>query len=139
MGHFSVLHITKYKELGGIGSHIDRRNTPTNVDPSKTHLNEEMVYQFSEKMTLEKCVEKRIDQGYRQARIIRKDAVRALGIILGGTDERMKEIENDQALFYDWKRSILILSLGNLVLKILLDSRCIEMKKPRIFIASLFL
>ena len=104
MGHFSVLHITKYKKLGGIGSHIDRRNTPTNVDPSKTHLNEDMVYPFSEKMTLEKCVEKRIDQGYRQARIIRKDAVRALGIILGGTHERMKEIENDQALFNDWKK-----------------------------------
>lgn len=60
MGHFSVLHITKYKELGGIGSHIDRRHTPTNVDPSKRDLNEDRVYQSSEEMKLEKCLERRI-------------------------------------------------------------------------------
>lgn len=52
MEHFLVLHITKYKELGGIRSHIDRRHTPTNVDPSKRDLNENRVYQFSEEMKL---------------------------------------------------------------------------------------
>ena len=105
MEQFSVLHITKYKTLGGIGSHIDRRHTAPNVDPSKTDLNEDIIYKFSEEMTLEKCVDQRIGEGYRKARAIRKDAVRALGIILGGTHERMKEIEADEELINAWKKA----------------------------------
>ena len=105
MGHFSILHITKYKELGGIGSHIDRRNTPANVDPSKKHLNEDMVYQFSEEMTLAKSVEQRIIEGYRQTRRIRDDAIWALGIFESGSHERMKEIEADEELFNTWKKA----------------------------------
>ena len=49
MGHFSILRITKYKELGGIGSHIDREYTASNVDLSKTPLNEKVVCQSLEK------------------------------------------------------------------------------------------
>ena len=105
MGHFSILHITKYKELGGIGSHIDRRNTPANVDPAKKHLNEDMVYQFSEEMTLAKSVEQRIIEGYRQTRRIRDDAIWALGIFESGSHERMKEIEADEELFNTWKKA----------------------------------
>ena len=105
MIQYSIFHITKYGNLGGIGSHIDRRHIASNVDGSKSDLNEDMVYKFSSKMTLEQCVERRISEGYRQTRLIRKDAVRALGIILGGTHERMKEIETDEALFNAWKNA----------------------------------
>ena len=105
MPQYSVLRITKYKELGGIGSHIDRRNTPANVDPSKKHLNEDMVYQFSEEMTLAKSVEQRIIEGYRQTRRIRDDAIWALGIFESGSHKRMKEIEADEALFNAWKKA----------------------------------
>ena len=61
MGHFSILRITKYKELGGIGSHIDRECTASNVDLSKTPLNEKVVCQSLEKkMTIEEAVTQRI-------------------------------------------------------------------------------
>ena len=105
MIQYSVFHITKYGNLGGIGSHIDRRYTAANVDGSKRNLNEDMVYQFSEEMTLEKCVERRISEGYRQNRLIRKDAVKALGIFVSGSHERMKEIEADEGLFNAWKQA----------------------------------
>ena len=105
MSQFSVLHINKYKALGGIGSHIDRRHVAPNVDPSRTHLNEDSVYTFSEDVPLEKSVAQRISAGYTQSRSIRKDAVKALGIILGGTHERMKEIEADERLFNAWKQA----------------------------------
>jgi hypothetical protein len=105
MRQFSVLHINKYKALGGIGSHIDRRHIVANVDPLRSHLNEDVVYVFSKEMTLEKSVSKRISEGYIQSRAIRKDAVKALGIIMGGSHERMKEIESDAELFRAWKKA----------------------------------
>lgn len=105
MGQFSVLHINKYKSLGGIGSHIDRRHIAANVDPLRTHLNEDSVYIFSSEMNLEKSVAKRIAEGYTKSRVIRKDAVKALGVIMGGSHERMQEIEEDVALFAAWKQA----------------------------------
>ena len=66
-----MLHINKYQALGGIGSHIDRRHVAPNVDPSRTHLNEDSVYTFSKDVTLEKSVAKRISAGYTQSRSIR--------------------------------------------------------------------
>ena len=66
MNQFSVLHINKYKSLGGIGSHIDRRHIASNVDPSKTSLNDDTVYVFSKDMTIEKSVSERISKGYTQ-------------------------------------------------------------------------
>jgi hypothetical protein len=105
MSQFSVLHINKYKSLGGIGSHIDRRHIAANVDPLRTHLNEDSVYAFSSEMNLEKSVNKRITEGYTQSRAIRKDAVKALGIIMGGSHERMQEIAADVTLFPAWKQA----------------------------------
>ena len=105
MDQFSVLHINKYKSLGGIGSHIDRRHLAANVDPLRVHLNEDTVYVFSSEMNLDKSVAKRIEEGYILSRAIRKDAVKALGVIMGGSHERMKEIEKDTALFAAWKKA----------------------------------
>ena len=105
MRQFSVLHINKYKALGGIGSHIDRRHITANVDPLRSHLNEDFAYVFSKEMTLEKSVHNRISEGYTKSRAIRKDAVKALGIIMGGSHERMKEIESDEELFRAWKKA----------------------------------
>jgi len=105
MGQFSVLHINKYKSLGGIGSHIDRRHIAANVDPLRVHLNEDPIYVFSSAMNLDKSVAKRIEEGYTLSRTIRKDAVKALGVIMGGSHDRMKEIEEDAALFSAWKKA----------------------------------
>ncbi|MHB9147721.1 MAG: MobV family relaxase, partial [Candidatus Amoebophilus sp.] len=43
MNQYAVLHITKYKELGGIGAHIDRLHVPENANPEKVGFNENLV------------------------------------------------------------------------------------------------
>ena len=43
MNNFSVLHITKYKDLDGIGGHIDRKHIPENADSLKAGFNESVV------------------------------------------------------------------------------------------------
>ena len=121
MNDFAVLHISKYKQLGPIGKHIDREYVSTNVDRkksgfneeltltlgsyidhSKTHLKEELAAYAHD--SLPRAVERRIEQGYTKHKAIRKDAVKALGIILTGSHERMKQIEADQTLFTAWKK-----------------------------------
>ncbi|WP_162789918.1 MobV family relaxase [Cardinium endosymbiont of Sogatella furcifera] len=119
---YAVLHITKYKETGRIGTHLDRKNLTQNVahfksdidpamrellgphiDHTRTHLNEELSPLKNESLT--KDIHSRIQSGYRGNKEIRKDAVKALGIILTGSHERMKAIEQDEKLFNDWKRA----------------------------------
>ncbi|MCP3660560.1 MAG: hypothetical protein GY830_09720, partial [Bacteroidetes bacterium] len=126
---FAVLHICKYKNLGGIGAHIDRKYISQNVDISKTHfnekiendetlgnilgnieskmpLNERIEEEFvSAKNDLENEVFKKINQKYSIQRKIRSDAVKALGIIMTGSHSRMKEIEQDSKLFNEWKKA----------------------------------
>lgn len=114
---YCVFHITKYKQLGGIGHHIDRLAKNPNkgevdeelkpllgmhIDPEKTDLNEEWVEHKGK--SLNTCVEERIQEGYKVEKAIRKDAVKALGIMLTGSHERMKEIEAKKDLFDKWKQ-----------------------------------
>lgn len=103
MENFAVFRIHKLKRLGGIGSHIDRKHTPANADPSKTQLNEELLDDKAQ-VTLQEAVEERIRKGYKAGKGIRKDAVKALGIILSGSHERMRAIEDDKQLFEEWKQ-----------------------------------
>ena len=42
MDQFAVFRITKFKKLGGIGAHIDRKHISANVDKARTDLNEEL-------------------------------------------------------------------------------------------------
>lgn len=115
--HYAVFHVTKYKQLGGIGHHIDRLGSDppkrepgedlhhllgAHIDPDRTHLNEELVPHGGK--SLSACVHVRIAEGYLLDKGIRKDAVKALGIMLAGSHERMKDIENDPALFDAWKK-----------------------------------
>lgn len=118
---YAVLHITKYKETGRIGIHIDRKQLPkdvvrstNNIDPAisellgshidhkRTHLNEELAPLKRDSLT--KDINTRIESGYKGIKKIRKDAVKALGIILTGSYKRIKEIEQDENLFNDWKK-----------------------------------
>ncbi len=127
---YAILHIGKYKKLGAIGAHIDRTHTPNNVDKEKTFFNEEFVTPEQNITTLaedlgtrvdksvinkkeekfikirnplEVDVQRRIAEGYTKDKTIRSDAVLALGVILSGSHVRMKEIEQDKALFESWK------------------------------------
>lgn len=136
MNKFAVLHITKYKDLSGIGAHIDRKHTPENADRMKAELNKEIVKESDvnlldvfgnsvdksksklneqvlgkEYKKLSVCVEERIAEGHNvidkrtgQVATIRKDAVKALGIILTGSHELMMKIQDNEMLFDQWKR-----------------------------------
>ena len=103
MRQFSVLHMQKYKELGGIGAHLDRTYIQHNVDGKKKELNEELSGLGD--LALEQAIETRIAEGYTLSKSIRKDAVKAVGVLLTGSHERMKEIEKDEELFREWQRS----------------------------------
>jgi hypothetical protein len=102
MEQYTVLHITKFKELGGIGAHLDRQYVQHNVDDSRSHLNEE----FSPwgHIELNTAIENRIQEGYEKQKTIRHDAVLAVGVMLTGSHEQMKKIESDPKLFNEWKQ-----------------------------------
>lgn len=94
---YSVLHFSKLKASGGgIGAHIDRRHTPHNADPSRTKDNWELVIPHH---GLHYDINQRIKKGYDHRRKdgslkkIRHDAVKAIGTIISGSHEQMKEIE----------------------------------------------
>lgn len=122
---YCVFHISKYKEIGRIGSHIDRNNLQqtveriegidgkesegnlrellgSHIDHSRSHLNEDLS--ILKCGNLSKDIETRINQGYTGSKAIRHDAVRGLGVMLTGSHERMKEIEADPNLFDSWKK-----------------------------------
>lgn len=95
MKKFAVLHVTKL-DVGGIGAHIDRKHTPHNADPERAQLNVEFIE--SSTGSLKKDIDKRIAEGYTSERKIRTDAVKAVGVILSGSPEQMKEIEKNGEL-----------------------------------------
>lgn len=92
---FAVCHVTKYKassfSSGGLGRHIDREITPDNVDETKSHLNFEIV---ESELSMKKQIEKRLSEGYKGKKEIRKDAVIDCGVIFSGSTEQMKKIES---------------------------------------------
>lgn len=51
------------------------------------------------------AVAARIASGYKQQKAIRKDAVRAVGVLMSGSHERMKEIEGDKKVFGAWQEA----------------------------------
>ena len=70
--HYCSLHITAYQGLQRIGAHLDSVHSPQNVDPARTHLNEELAPRA--RSTLQADVQARIAQGYTQPRKLRQDA-----------------------------------------------------------------
>ncbi len=101
--HYCTLHITPYRGLARIGGHIDRTHELSNVDKSRSPLNEELVP--TTRGDLQGDVTARIEEGYRLNRAIRCDARLALGVVMTGSHARMKEIEADPKLFEQWKQS----------------------------------
>ena len=78
--------------LYDIGHHNDRTNIPLNADPTKQDLNK-VIIDHNQHGGLKEAIENRISQGYKGGKKIRKDAVRAMNIVLSGSHERMKEID----------------------------------------------
>ena len=98
---YAVLHIYKARSNdSGNTAYIARTYTPSNVDPSRTHLNRELV-QFPANVTnRSKAIEHRIATAgiYRK---VAKNQVKALRFILSSSPEDMARIEQEGRL-YEW-------------------------------------
>jgi len=98
MGYISI-QINKAKGSADTGAsdHIERKTTPKNADPTRTHFNRELV-QFPDSVTdRTEAISHRI----RTAGIKRKitpDQVRAIRIVLSGTHEDMARVQDDGRL-----------------------------------------
>lgn len=98
MGYISI-QINKAKGSADTGAsdHIERKTIPKNADPTRTHLNRELV-EFSDGVSdRTEAISHRI----RTTGIKRKippDQVRAIRIVLSGTHEDMMKIQDEGSL-----------------------------------------
>lgn len=95
---FAVVHLEKAKGSdSGMSAHIERTIEPKNADVGRSYLNREMI-EFPDGVT--NCTEA-IQHRLETAGLKRKIAsnqVRAIRVMLSGTHEDMKQIENDGKL-----------------------------------------
>ena len=98
MGYISI-QINKAKGSADTGAsdHIERKTVPKNADPTRTHLNRELV-KFPDSVTdRTEAISHRISTaGIR--RKITPDQVRAIRIVLSGTHEDMMKIQDEGRL-----------------------------------------
>ena len=93
---FAVCHVEKCNpNTYALGLHISREHIPTNADQDKTHEN---VYLVSHGNNLNEAIDNRIKEGYKGKTAIRKDAVKALSIVLTGTYDQMFKLESQGRL-----------------------------------------
>src|SRR5512137_2367927 len=89
--NFAVLHIEKCQpNTYALGGHITRDIMPKNADPERTPLNRIIV---SHGNNLADTINKRVKEGYKGKTAIRKDAVKAMTVVLSGSHEHMKDLE----------------------------------------------
>ena len=95
---YAVLHLDKAKGAdSGMSAHIERTIHPKNADPSRTHLNRELI-QFPEGVTSRtQAILHRLDTAGLK-RKIGKNQVQAIRILLTGTHEDMVQIEKEGRL-----------------------------------------
>lgn len=92
-----VLHMNKAKKgtSGGLTNHIDRTQKvfSENIDRDRSHLNFSLVEKNG---TIDQMVNKRIAEGYKGERAIRKDAVTNCRFVLSGSHKEMSAFSYDQ-------------------------------------------
>ena len=95
---YAVLHLDKAKGVdSGMSAHIERTIHPKNADPTRTHLNRELI-QFPEGVTSRtQAIQHRLDTAGLK-RKIGKNQVQAIRILLTGTHEDMVQIEKEGRL-----------------------------------------
>lgn len=100
---YAVLHMEKaVGSDSGMSAHIERTITPQNADASRTHLNWEMIT-FPDGVTNRtEAIQHRLETAGLQ-RKIGKNQVRAVRIMLSGSPDDMKRIEQAGKLD-DWSR-----------------------------------
>jgi hypothetical protein len=95
---YAVLHLEKAKGADtGMSAHIERTIHPKNADESRTHLNKELI-EFPDGInTRSEAISHRINTA-SITRKIGKDQIRAIRILLTGTHEDMKQVEESGQL-----------------------------------------
>ena len=108
-----VCHMQKMKGSGGgMGNHVDRvegkEHSFENADPTRTHLNREMVQDKYKNISLPEAIALRIKEGYNcrtkggELKKIYTDAIKFVELNLSGSHDRMKEIEKNPVLLDAW-------------------------------------
>lgn len=97
---FAVLHIEKVTTgANSLGAHIDRSPgytyTYKNADPARLQENNHLTCGGFNKMKLGEAIDLRIKTAYTGKKAIRKDAVKAMSMVLTGSHEEMKKIAGD--------------------------------------------
>ncbi|KAA6318263.1 Plasmid recombination enzyme [termite gut metagenome] len=98
---YVVLHLKK--ALGndaGTSAHIERTIHPKNADESRTHLNRELIGFPQSVKNRTEAIQHRIENA-SITRKIGKNQVRAIGVMLSGSPDDMKRIEEAEHL-NDW-------------------------------------
>lgn len=95
---YAVLHLDKAKGAdSGMSAHIERTIHPKNADPTRTHLNRELI-EFPEGVASRtQAIQHRLDTAGLK-RKIGKNQVQAIRILLTGTHEDMVQIEKEGRL-----------------------------------------
>ena len=105
---FAVYHMEKGNSSpGGIGNHIDRtegkEHSYSQADPERKNLNIHFqVHEKRNEIPLHEAIDKRISEGYKGEKAIRKDAVKYCTHVLTGSHDKMKEIFSDKQKSKEW-------------------------------------
>lgn len=90
---YAVLHMEKASASdSGMSAHIERTVAPKNADAERTHLNREMITFPDGVQNRTQAIQHRLDTAGLQ-RKIGKNQVRAVRILLTGSPDDMKQIE----------------------------------------------
>lgn len=102
---YATIHLDKATHISGaLGSHIDRKHIPDNADPTKQGANYAVVMVDGglrkvrpERQTpLSARVGKRLAEGYKGKKAIRKDAVKAVNVILTGSHDALSSLSTKE-------------------------------------------
>ena len=95
---YCVLHLEKAKGAdSGMSAHIERTIVPKNIDPTRTHLNRELIMFPDGVCNRTLAIRHRLDTAGLK-RKIGKNQVQAIRIVLSGTHDDMARMENEGKL-----------------------------------------
>ena len=98
---YAIIHLEKTSGTdSAMSAHIERTIAPKNADPERTHLNRELIAFPDGVCNRTQAIQHRLDNAGLQ-RKIGKNQVRAIRVLLTGSNEDMKRIEAEGRLG-DW-------------------------------------
>lgn len=98
---YAIVHLEKTSGTdSAMSAHIERTISPKNADPKRTHLNRELIAFPHGVRNRTQAIQHRLDNAGLQ-RKIGKNQVRAIRVLLTGSNEDMKRIEAEGRLG-DW-------------------------------------